>query len=248
MAKTNNETALESVNVNNNITLNLNQNDLIELAIQEKLGLLEPAIQTLETSIQEVGTKHVETVREIITKFIMKKVKSSDIYKDLDLIAKLFNTFVKVDISWSNVYNDTSIKNNIVGKYNEISLSTVEEYKDPFAYAKRNAYNREYRVLELDTITVTLSLQHNTSLNLNQKIVFNDVNTPKEYLNECINYGKNVVKMYDDLYNLKMSYLEYKYGEKRIKSKLVKASLSKSSEGKAILDMLSQATNVKFIQ
>lgn len=248
MAKTNNETALESVNVNNNITLNLNQNDLIELAIQEKLGLLEPAIQNLETNIQEVSVKHVEVIREIITKFIMKKVKSSDVYKELSLIAELFKTSVKIDITWSTVYNDTSVTNNIVGKYYEVSLSTVEEYKDPFAYAKRSASDRTYRVLELNTVTVTLSLYSNTSLNLNQKIVFNDINTPKEYLNECINFGKNIVKMYNDLYNLKMSYLEFKYGEKRIKSKLVKASLGKSVEGKAILDMLSKATNVKFIE
>lgn len=247
MAKTNNETALEKANVNNNISLNLNQNDLIELAIQEKLSLLEPAIQVLENNIEELSIKHVETVNDIVARFIMKKVKSSEVYKELSLIAELFKTSVKIHVTWSTVYNDQSITNNIIGKYQEVSLSTVEEYKDPFAYAKRNSSDRTYRVLDLNTITVTLSLYSNTSLNLNQKIVFNDINTPKEYLNESINYGKNIVKMYNDLYNLKMSYLEYKYGEKRIKSKLVKASLSKSVEGKAILDMLSQATNVKFL-
>ena len=48
-------------------------------------------------------------------------------------------------------------------------------------------------------------------------------------------------------FNLQKEFYEYTFGEKKVKAKIVKASLQRSAEGQAILGMLQGATGVKLI-
>lgn len=236
---------LQKISVTNSISMSLNQNDLIELAIQEKMSQIEPVMYDLEQDIIRVTSEMNKTMLEQAKLEVSKKLKSLASYKDIEATAKAVNKLVEYSYSIEHHYH-ASDKKNLIGEYKEISLSTVQEYKDPYSYAKFHYSTSTAFKLFIQTVTVTgvITFPSGVKVTMSEKIY--DINSLK-YIELQVTYQKMLCRLRTKLFDTKMEYLEFKYGEKRIKAKLVRASLSKSSDGQAILDMLSKATNVKLL-
>ena len=238
--------------VSNNINLNLNQNDLIDLAIQEHLEVLEGKLKAVK---EEMKAKHeeVEELKKQSAKAVAKKVLAKDLS-----YSKLTELFAILGVKSEG---EDSMDSNAHGHYPPYQLysnNTQENYIGEFSHY----YHEDYTTLAASTkniskgtwyrnsfTQVSVDLRYNNDgLNVNfHKTLILD---PKDTKDLCKVLEPLELRMYE-LHKLKFDlqkeFLEYTFGEKRIKAKIVKASLKKTAEGQAILGMLQGATGVKLI-
>jgi len=235
-------TIVDKVNVSNNINMNLNQNDLVELAIEEKVEQLSISISNIELLIVENNKKCQDALAKLKLDIVTKTLSKMKDYTQVFTIATELKLDIKQDVNISlDTYNDKRV---LIGSYNVVDLDNVQQYKDPVSYAKRNHSTSTRHVNIAEGLTVSLkacegnlSLDYKTKISITQK-QYSDVVTP--FLKQEVALGKS-------LFDLKMEYLNYRYGEKRIKAQITKAALRNTSEGKNILAMLEKATNVKLL-
>jgi hypothetical protein len=245
MKNKNTSVALSNPTVSNNINMTLNQNDMIDLVIEHQIEILSTKLEELDNQLK-LQEERIDTFSNFITKEIITRASVKN-----DELA-IFNKIVKAnkltikDHSGLNInrYGENTIK---IGSFNPICIDNVEHYKDPYNYAKRHT-----SVSELVYGSICdISIKYTTSMG-GLKMEYSTVILPtheeeKEYQSAMILLLKKKLALKKEYAEVAMSYLEYKYGEKRIKSKIVKASLSKSDEGRGILKMLEGATNIKLL-
>ena len=242
--------ALANPTVSSNINLSLNQNDMIDLVIEHQLALLTAQLEKIEADL-ELNNKAIEEVHASAKKSIINNCSKSN--TDLAVFNKLIKSHnLKFEDSSSvnlNTYNTFLNGDDVIilGNYDSINIDNVEHYKDPYGYAKRH---HATSVMEFHPINVVFVKYKGLIGGL--KVEFSDSVHPS--IEEQEKYKKALIPLLKKKLAIKkeyaiaaMSYLEYKYGEKRIKSKIVKASLGKSEEGRGILKMLEGATNIKLL-
>ena len=246
--ETTTEVALANPAVRSNINLNLDQNDMIQLVIQDRLEQLEKEIELFPRALAEIE----EESRVFIAGFKLacikrhfKGDKEFDKMKELsEMLGADLNTNISLDSGYRGDFDKTKI-----GVYRKIDLNKMEDYKDPYAYARRNIQDEDMCIITPKKITGSMSIQAgNIFIKLDVKE--NNALTPaekKQYKEGITPYVTRKMQMLNLQYETGMKYLECKYGEKRIKSKIVKASLQKSDEGRGILTMLETATNIKLL-
>ena len=244
---------VQHAEVSNNINLNLNQNDLIDLAIQEHLEFLEGKLKAVKEEL-ETKTKLTEQLKKDAAKGIAQKVLKKD-----PSYTKLTELFAILGVKSEG---EDSMDSNAHGRhyppYQLHSINTQENYIGEFSHY----YHEDYTTLAASTKTiskgtwyrnsftqVSIDLRYNNDgLNVNfHKTLILD---PKDTKDLCKVLEPLELRMYE-LHKLKFDlqkeFFEYTFGEKRIKAKIVKASLKKTAEGQAILGMLQGATGVKLI-
>jgi len=245
MKAKNTEVALANPNVSSSINMSLNQNDMIDLVIEHQLEILSAKLEVLQTDL-DANNEAIINAYDFDKNQIILRVG----VKNEDLV--IFNKIVKThklkveDTSGINVdnYNEKNVK---IGSYNCLSIDNVEGYKDPYSYAKRHSSLTELKFAPI----ANLYVRYKASIG-NLKVDYSDSITPtfeeqEEHKKVMMPLLKKKLALKKEYAIVAMSYLEYKYGEKRIKSKIVKASLSKSNEGRGILKMLEGATNIKLL-
>lgn len=239
--------ALSKVEVNNSINLTLTQNDLIELAISEQLEKTQADLEKVEQELEEVKSK-IEQIKGEYTSKVLESAKS-DKYTIITNLAKTFKLDLSksTKISWKNEQNDEGI----IGTFKEvpeISSNTA----DKILYFKRHSREVDFYKFNFQHMHVDIDFHMGThyedrltiSLDLSvdiPKAIKKAVEAKIEPLN------RRWLELLQMRFTLAEQEVNYKYGEKRIKAKVVKAALSKSQEGKEILAMLEKAANVKLL-
>ena len=74
-----------------------------------------------------------------------------------------------------------------------------------------------------------------------------DAETAKQCEKDITATLKEIKRVNDLIYDLTGQILDLKYNDRKVKARVVKASLSKTEEGRNILALLESATNVKLL-
>jgi cyanate lyase len=243
---------VQHAEVSNNINLNLNQNDLIDLAIQENLEVLEGKLKAVKEEL-ETKKKLTEQLKKDAAKGIAQKALKKD-----PAYTKLTELFVILGVKSEG---EESIDNNSYGHYSPYQLcgnNTQENYIGEFsgynhedypnlAAATRSIYKGTWYKNSFTQVSVDLRYNQD-GLNVNfHKTLILDPKDTKDLGKVLEPLENRMYELHKLKFDLQKEFFEYTFGEKRIKAKIVKASLKKTAEGQAILGMLQGATGVKLI-
>lgn len=240
------EVALANPNVNNTINMSLNQNDMIDVVIEHQLELITAELEevTKEIDINHKAIKALEdaTRAELIKRF----TKTTPELTNFNKIAKQYKLNVSDRSSVQfDIYSKECL---VIAECDDLDLDRLEGYKDPYNYARRNPVKITLKVAPFTHVYVDYRAELNgLTVGFTSEKECLTLADQKEYIQKMTVLLKAKEKLQNHEGALIMSYLEYKYGEKRIKAKIVKASLKKSEEGRGILAMLEGATNIKLL-
>ena len=245
MKAKNTEVALAKPNVSSNINLSLNQNDMIDVVIEHQLEITSAQLEQIdkdlklqEEAFQQVKTKYLE-------KLIIREGVSSEDLKIFNKLTKQYK-LIKKDESSIN-FHTYGEECKSLAIYNVLDIDYVERYKDPFNYAKRHASTKSVSYEPIITVQCKYKASVGTLTINYSNSIYPTIDELAQYKAEVTPILKKRLKLKQEYYTVGMMYLEYKYGEKRVKAKIVKASLKKSQEGRGILAMLEGATNIKLL-
>jgi len=241
--------AFTEPNVTSRININTNQDDLISLVVEERSEQLETLIRLQEKKIERAE----EAINDVIHNYYenyRKNIRKSAEYKAVeDIITKLGLTISEncCDEKPNYLRNDRyDIKENDV-LYKCSSIDNAEETKNVLASFKRYTTSQCLRAcidksanVNLEASNISISIQYHKDVQINEK----DQQKIKDTVNPML---VSLTKEKNLLYDLQLEYLGIKYGANKIKNQILKASLKKSEDGRAILDMLSKATNIKLL-
>ena len=233
--------------VNNTINMNLSHADVIEVAVQARLEQLEPEVERLEVlarTILEDGTKkEAEIVTLAVGKYNSRGLKEfQEMCDKLDLTMR---PFVADRYCW-------------IGKSEQIMSpeymartshsNDPEESRNPLHYFKRNSSLQHKRFDIYEGVKYQLRGEREfitlTAPELSVTISEKDRNILKKYVVENLALFANTM---NELYKCQKEMFELKYDDKKVKARVVRASLSKTEQGKNILSLLEGATNIKLL-
>lgn len=240
--------AVAEPEVQNNINMNLTHNDIIDVAIQTQLELLEPRAEELVKMIASVDEQIKETHNQIIT----RATERANFCKE----ATAFNKAL-VLISGNTVVTPEIIDKYSIGDSEQICSAKFpvyhrgdpEEYKNPIRQFKTYTDLVEAR----ETISRGIRFRLKALVNGLKLTMENECRidfTEKEY----ITYKEKITKLLDqtaklntEWYETRKQILELKYDEKKIKARVVKMSLTHTKQGKQILSLLEKSTKIKLL-
>lgn len=230
--------------INNNISMNLNQNDLLELVVQEKINQLEEELK--EINAQLVTRKECqESENNHLRQLIISKKNAY----------KIFSTaMVKLGIQ-PDKFEITNIKPHFANTGKALTYSynychnvqQCENSRNPVKSYEVNSYTQKMDVIKVDSayFNINAKTQSGIVLTMSMNIEF----TPKEQT-ALFNKTKVDIEKTTHLYNRKFEVqkeiLIYTYGDKKIKAQFTKAYLNKSAQGKDILKFLEKAAKVNL--
>lgn len=231
-----------TANISNNINLNLSQNDLIDMVIQEQLEITENELTKVKEQLQNLKNEKEGFRERFKEKLVSRELVKQ---KEFNKIVKDYGLTVNSSIGLIEGRAGASIK---IGTCISVDRDDAESYKNPIAYAKKYKHYREVWINSFEKANIDFVASNDKGLNVHISTCINLTEKETEILlsNDRVCAEKEI-KLTNIKCELDMNYLEYAYGEKKIKGKIVKASLKKTGEGKAILDMLQRATNIKMI-
>lgn len=231
-----------TANISNNINLNLSQNDLIDMVIQEQLEITENELTKVKEQLQNLKNEKEDFRKRFEEKLVSRELAKQ---KEFNKIVKDYGLTVNSVIRLIEGRAGASIK---VGYYTKIDKDDAESYKNPIAYAKKYTYVSDVWICRFSEVQIDFKATNDkgltVSMSLSVKLTEKETDV---FLSNDRVCAEKEIKLRNIKCELDMNYLEYAYGEKKIKGKIVKASLKKTGEGKAILDMLQRATNIKMI-
>ena len=234
---------VENAEVSNTINMNLSQNDLIDLVIQEKLEENEIAMKAVDEIIEKCKQAENDITKkhcDIHVKAFEKKDKSlQDFYK----ITKQFGIKpdVKSSLYHSEVYNEDV---NLIGEYQHYNLEV--DYKNIASY-KRNMYVNQMRKVKVEDIHIEACSEKGSIMLIFKDDITLSSAVRKKIEDEIYAVRKEKLVALKEKARLSLEWLEYTYGEKKIKSKIIRASLQRSAQGQEILGMLGKVSNVKLL-
>lgn len=245
MVKKKETTSLEVVpQVQNNINMNLNQSDILDVAIQTRLEQLAPIEDSLRSTLKDLDDVYKKTVKELFLSSLDKEKKSFlDLGKKLGL----------VHVSTTEYSTDYSYARSIVSKtYN--SVPYLENYKNPLTEFRRKKNENTVQSTYPQTLICRFVLKKSENDKVGTLCLMSDlfrINLSKEIITKWVSltktYHTQIVILNNELYEVVKETLELTYDERKIKARLTKAALSKSTEGKQILSMLEEATKIKLL-
>lgn len=237
--------------VQNGINMNLTHADVIEVAVQTQLEILEPQLEQLIQKEADLN-KSLKTVEDTFINKALEKATSSPVGKEfLNAIGALEKGLGKT-VEWA-IQNQCCVGKSETlesPEYDEYGHGDPEEYRSPLTYFKRNTRKRT-RQWNLSTV-ISFDLRANVgSITLKTDHREAEVNIPaveyQKWKKETQAILNEISKVSQEKYNLWKQILELKYDEKKVKARVVKMSLSKTEQGRNILNLLESATNVKLL-
>ena len=247
MAKEEPKAELAKTEITSNINMNLNQNDVIEVAIQEYLSVLEPKLIAADEAYKAALDTWQEKNSEF-TQEICKGVGGGKVVTDFLELCKRY----KMEANFG-VQANKSAKRSPIVTYPKGDMGYAESYKEPLSQFRRNTRNQDMWLNSPDTIVSLTGNSANDAdgpelrfqlSNLSLKI---SKTKAENFIQKITPFYKAIGEAGKALYDLQVEYLEYKHNDKKIKAKVVKESLSRSKEGRAILGLLQDATKVKLL-
>lgn len=256
--------AFTEPNVTSRININTNQDDLISLVVEERSEQLETLIRLQEKKIERAE----EAINDVIHNYYenyRKNIRKSAEYKAVeDTITKLGLTTsenccdekpnylrkICYDLSKNDVlYKCSSIDDaeetkNVLASFKRYTTSQclracIDKSANVNLEASNTCYKYNKGIYKIEN-PIGISIQYHKDVQINEK----DQQKIKDTVNPML---VSLTKEKNLLYDLQLEYLGIKYGANKIKNQILKASLKKSEDGRAILDMLSKATNIKLL-
>ena len=241
-------TTLSVAQVNNNINLSLNQNDLIELAIEEHLERLEGQISDSEKEVISLNQEYNNLKNNYKENLVNTYLKKSTSYKKIMDVATSLIPKAHLEVIKTIQYASISGKGN--KKLGESATLATDREIRSFSQFKSCIYYRTEYHSEATGVSLTIEFCHSDHT-INRGIMFEDIiGTASEisYLNNQLDIiTKKTISAKKHLLSLQEQYYTYKFGDKRIKAKIIRESLNKSKEGRDILSMLERASNIKLL-
>ena len=260
------EVALANPQVSNSINLNMNQNDVIDIAIQEQLGILEVQIKQAEDLEKQKTEEFHAAIATLQDGFVKKYTAKNKGFQHFERLIKSEGLKIvrKVNVDKEELdYDDQGdlIMPKGMAAVHDYKPKHLAEYKwfnfhdqyndrkDPVKAAKRGV---RPQVLELRVPTMLkLALEAKGDDGLDIYWESAEIATTDEFRENMIKImtllAKELADIKTQVYELNLKYLEYENGDKKIKAQVLKKSLSKSEEGRGILRMLQDATNIKML-
>ena len=240
--------------VSNNINMNLTHNDVIDVAIQSQLDILEPQLDDLKLQAEALLKKLEELDKIVIekaTKNLAKEDSAKFFFESLKALEKVHNKHIEWTTTDLSVSRDSTYKRISSGMYNicHYDISRIEDYKNPVAAFKSNNRGQETtwcvgRTLSFQMHADVNGLRLRTDTYIKLAI---DAETAKQWEKDITATLKEIKRVNDLIYDLTGQILDLKYNDRKVKARVVKASLSKTEEGRNILALLESATNVKLL-
>lgn len=238
---------LPSPNVQSTINMNLNQNDIIEVAIQTQIELLEPQIEELEEQVRQAQNE----LGTIKSQFIMDAIgesQSSPAAKKFLALAKKIDP--KAEIQIINGYVRETLDTIETREFQSFEgYNDPEEQKAPVTYFKRNLKKRTLKENIGKQLEFSMKcILDGAVLTSNEKSYITTSDKLYKAHKKAITAQLNKIVETAEKYNaVRRTYLELKYDDKRVKARFVKTAMSKSDEGRAILGLLEEATKFKLL-
>lgn len=240
---------LQTAAVNNSINMSLTQNDLIELALVEKLDSLDVQIQHQINLLENNGRKKQEAIDKFLQPYILK-IKSSEEYKKIVSVAAVLNLEIQEDFKVNTRNYSRNDDDNTIGGYLVAPEQEVRNL-DQFKY-----YSNNKIVWKYIPQSIIYSVQFNSKeepenqskihIGISGEVKVNSAGSTK-ITNFIHKIKEEEIVIAKEIYNLKLEAARYKFGEKRIRANITKAALKNSKEGQGILNMLQKVTQVKFL-
>ncbi len=258
---TSTEITTKSSNVTSSINLSLNQNDLINLIIQESLEKLELRINEVKKTISNLTTRN-EFNKELNNRFLLPILKKTQEFSEFEKVHKIIGGTKEYPM-FSYIMNPSTISEK-AGEFFEYTCingdinsapPTYENYKtlrclDIPNFKEIDVFLKINSIKRVNSVGLSNYCSNINTGSLYESIISLKVSSKirEKMRKEYTTYLQKEIDLKNELFDLQSSYLEYKYGEKRIKSKLIKSILSGTEDGKKLLANLDTISGNKLLK
>ena len=237
--------------VSNNINLNLNQNDLIDLAIQEHLEKLEKELEIVNAEITHNQNEIDKVESDEAEKLAAKVLKDDPDYIKFMKMLKVADIKITKEGIDKRGYRKSGPYRLCAAGDADNFIESINQYPHEnftnLAQATRSIHKYDFYKTKYTTLNIRIE-EHTayiTMIYIRHVNLTPDVAKSLEARIDILEERKR--ELLKKKFNLQKEFYEYTFGEKKVKAKIVKASLQRSAEGQAILGMLQGATGVKLI-
>lgn len=233
--------------VQNNINMNLTHNDLIDLAIQSQLEILEPREEELQDLIVK-NRKDIQDVHDNVSRQACERSNCPEA-RNFNQILKMISGKESVIPKVVNRNPDGKRESICSGEYPVVDAN-CENQKAPLVYFKRYSSKKK----DLEHIAESIIFQLEAKVNgvyIQTNNYCRVTLTTKEYASYKAQIEKLLdekVKLYTEYYEVRKQILELKYNDKKVKARVVKKSLSNTKQGRNILNLLESSTKIKLLE
>lgn len=249
MSKKQTVNALQDAEVKHSINMNLTHDDIIDLAIQSQIEKLEPVLEAA-TNLRNEAKENIEKTRsEYIKSIIDKNINKHPKIKAFYALAK----YNKSDEPVLKIHsNDTAGQRELLAtdhfRYSP-NWDGIHQYNKPLVEFKRRTEKKKEYEHVYENIGVSISADVSGFLLKTSENIM--ISMTESEFKTCLKIMKKAINEYamaeDNLWELRLQMLELMYDEKKVKARVVKASLSKSKQGQSILDLLNEASTTKLL-
>lgn len=248
------EVVVAEPEIHNNINMNLTHADVIDVAIQTQLEILEPQLDTLQKAFRDC-TKQLEDLQAQVMAKAIERAGSSTVGKTFLNLIKMISKGLDMPEPEYQVTNKYFMGNQEKLTSREVdaidSCTHIEEYKSPLAQFKRYSRRQKMEWNIADVISFNLNARfgeislgtHNQQCKV--QLTETELKNWKKMVQAILDTQADICQK---LYDTQKEILELKYDEKKVKARVVKMSLSKTEQGRNILNLLQSATSVKLLE
>lgn len=247
MAKKATETTLAAPAVKNNIDLSLNKDDIIELALQQQLEIVEDQLKGKYKTLKEKKAAIEKAKEDALGKIVDAPINSKEA-KTFKEFASKMGAEVRVTRETAT-YERESIK---LGEYEwcNVEDDQLDEYKNGLANFRRNTFIRT-EVVEVNRDYYLVLAAGNKNENFSSRLEFKRIHLTEANMKDIRKTIEKAAEGLEDLrkeiHQLRLQRMECMFGEKRLKARFLKNALSNSEEGRSILAILEQSSNMKLL-
>lgn len=238
---------MEDTSVKSTINMNITQDDLVQIIVDEKLEKLEKEIAVLSEKSNQFDL-HMNDLKKYLPE-TFKKIQTTPLYKLMEEYAKKHGAEMHLVMQSAEIINSEKSYIYYYALVNQFGYA--QNNKNPIKYFEDygNTTN-SFRSFTVKTVNVciTVNTKNNTSY---AQACFNieaNAAEAKKCRQTFEKAAEEFVQTSKLLYEKMTEYLNVKYNERKFKTKLIKASLGKSPEGKQVLDMIQAVGNMKMLQ
>ena len=238
---------MEDTSVKSTINMNVTQDDLVQVIVDEKLEKLENEINILSEKYDRFN-RDTGDLKEYLPE-TFKKIKTMALYKLMEEHAKMHGVEMIIGIQPAeNVLSEKSYtyKCSLTNQFGH-----AQDNKNPIRYFKDyGGTTNTFRSFTIKTVSVCITVNTRNDTSYAQACFNVEVSAAeaKKYRQASEKAAEEYVQTSELLYEKMVEYLNVKYNERKFKTKLIKASLGKSAEGKQVLDMIQAVGNMKMLQ
>lgn len=239
--------------VQNNINMNLTHSDIIDVAIQTQLEVLEPLEEDLKKQLTSMQNQEEDLKFNMFNDNakLGNNLQRGQFEHLVKILSKRENTKYEINLDIYSFNNKETINSSeiLMFNYGNFNKGSEEEtYKNPHIYFKSNSKANTFNYIIASKASFTLKYSEN---DIDIKTYITIELSRKEYdklKKEVTIFLNKKAEIYKKWWDIRLQILELRYNEKKIKAKVVKASLSKTEQGKNILNLLEGATNIKLLE